>query len=184
MKRRYIILTGIPASGKSTIGLAIATSLGLEMLDKDEILEALFDTEGVGDVEWRTRLSRAADEILREKAVRSEGAVITSWWRHPLSTIASGTPVEWLSNLPGLLIEVHCVCKPHVATKRFKSRQRHEGHLDQFKPYSDLLTTFEQQAALGPLGVGLLIPVNTERSVEIPALVAKIDSVSKHQTAK
>jgi shikimate kinase len=83
MQRRYIILTGIPASGKSTIGLAIATSLGLEMLDKDEILEALFDTEGVGDVEWRTRLSRAADEILREKAVRSEGAVITSWWRHP-----------------------------------------------------------------------------------------------------
>lgn len=179
MQSRYIIVTGIPASGKSTVGLAIATSLGLELLDKDEMLEALFDAEGIGDVQWRTRLSRAADEILQERARRSGGAVITSWWHHPLSTVASGTPTEWLSNLQGFLIEVHCVCKPDVATKRFKSRERHRGHLDQFKPYSDLLATFEQQAALGPLGVGLLIEINTEQPVEIPALIARIDTVSK-----
>ena len=182
--RRYIITTGIPASGKTTIGLAIANALGLEMLDKDEILEALFDAKGVGDVAWRTHLSRAADEILREKAVRLEGAVITSWWRHPLSSTASGTPVEWLSNLNGVLIEVHCVCNPHVATKRFKSRQRHEGHLDQSKPYSDLLNTFEQQAVLGPLGVGLLIEVNTEQIVEISIVLARIDSLSKSESGE
>lgn len=182
MRRRHIIVTGIPASGKSTIGLAIAAALGLEMLDKDEILEALFNSRGVGDVQWRTSLSRAADEILRERALRSEGAVIASWWRHPLSTVASGTPVEWLSALQGVLIEVHCVCKPHVATKRFKSRLRHEGHLDRFKPYADLLATFQQQGALGPLGVGLLIEVNTERSEEIASLLAKIDSVSRHES--
>jgi len=38
---RYIILTGLPASGKSTLGRAVAAALGLPMLDKDDILEAL-----------------------------------------------------------------------------------------------------------------------------------------------
>lgn len=178
MQRRHIIVTGIPASGKSTLGLAIARRLGLKMLDKDEILEELFDSEGIGDVQWRTRLSRAADELLRERALASDGAVITSWWRHPSSMVASGTPVDWLSNLQGIRIEVHCVCNAQIATERFKLRQRHAGHLDRSKPYADLLMSFEQQATLGPLGVGLLVEVDTERVVELPALLATIDALS------
>jgi hypothetical protein len=57
------------------------------MLDKDEILEALFDSKGVGNAEWRAQLSRAADGTLQEKALRSHGSIIASWWRHPSSTL-------------------------------------------------------------------------------------------------
>src|SRR5438105_13412545 len=95
----YIIVSGVPASGKSTIGRCVAEALGLEMLDKDQILEAMFDDEGVGDGEWRTRLSRAADDVLKEKAFQSNGAVITSWWRYPASDLDSGTSVEWIASL-------------------------------------------------------------------------------------
>jgi glucokinase len=179
MQQRHIIVTGIPASGKTTIGQHIAAAFGLDMLDKDDILEALFNSRGVGDVQWRTRLSRIADEMLREQALKSEGAVIASWWRHPLSTVPSGTPVEWLSGLQGALIELHCVCDPRVATRRFKSRRRHEGHLDRSKPYGNLLATFQEQAALGPLGVGLLVEVNTERGVDMETLLARIASLSE-----
>src|SRR5690349_22393578 len=107
---RYLILTGLPASGKSTLGRAVAAALGLPMLDKDDILEALFDSLGVGDAEWRRRLSRAADEVLRRQALASHGAVLASWWRHPASGEESGTPCEWLRSLPGALVELHCVC--------------------------------------------------------------------------
>ena len=152
------------------------------MFDKDEILEDLFNERGVGDVRWRSELSRAADEILCERASRAGSAVIVSWWRHPRSTVVSGTPIEWLTDLPGTLIEVRCICDPAIAAERFKSRIRHRGHLDQFKSHSDLLPSFQQQAELGPLGVGALVEVNTERPVNLPDLVASIDCASQRLT--
>ena len=175
--QRYIIVTGIPASGKSTVGHAVAGALALEMLDKDEILETMFNSQGVGNAEWRARLSRMADETLQERALRSGGAVIASWWRHPASQIDSGTPVEWLSSLPGVVVELHCVCSPHVATERFLSRKRHEGHLDRTKTHAEVMASFQQYAALGPLGLGRVVEVNTDRTVEPGTLVAQIGSV-------
>ena len=177
--RFHIVVSGIPASGKSTIGRAIATALGLAVLDKDEFLEALFISQGIGDAEWRNHLSRMADEVLREKALCSDTAVITSWWRHPSSGLDSGTRVEWLSSLPGIVIEVHCVCSPQVAAKRFLSRKRHEGHLDHLKTHADVLTNFQQQAALGPLGFARIVKVNTEQTLEMSALLSQINSALK-----
>jgi AAA domain len=177
--QRHIIVSGIPASGKSTVGHAVAAALGFPILDKDEILEALFDTEGTGNAEWRTRLSRAADKTLQEMALRSNSAVITSWWRHPLSRVNSGTPVEWLSSLPGLVVELHCVCSPQVAAERFLARKRHEGHLDYLKTPDEVLTGLQEHAALGPLGIGRLVMVSTEQSVDLTVLLAQIDFQSK-----
>ena len=176
--QRHIIVTGIPASGKSTIGQAVAAALGLAMFDKDEILEALFNSRGVGNADWRRELSRAADDELKEKALRSEGAVISSWWHHPASNVDTGTPVEWLSSFPGVVVELHCVCSPHIAAERFRSRTRHEGHLDHLKTHAELLASFEQQAALGPLGLGRLVEVKTERNVDLEPVLAQIDIAS------
>ena len=171
---QHLIVTGIPASGKSTIARALAEALGFRMLDKDDILEELFNERGVGDAHWRTALSRAADEILRERAGRSESSVIVSWWRHPNSSVESGTPTEWLSELPGDLIEVSCICDPAIAAERFVSRKRHHGHLDQNKSSAGLLASFQQQAALGPLGLGRLVKVNTEGNVDLADVLAEI----------
>jgi hypothetical protein len=179
--QRHIIVTGIPASGKSTIGRAVATALGLTMLDKDEILEGLFNSRGVGNADWRRELSRAADEELKQKALRSEGAVISSWWHHPASNVDTGTPIEWLSSLPGVAVELHCVCSPHIAAERFMTRQRHEGHLDLLKTHAELLTSFEEQSALGPLGLGRLVQVNTERSVELRTVLAQVGSCQNRE---
>jgi hypothetical protein len=44
---RFIVVTGLPASGKSTVGVTVARALGLSLFDKDEILEALFEALGV-----------------------------------------------------------------------------------------------------------------------------------------
>ena len=173
--QRYIIISGIPASGKSTVGRAVAATLGLVFLDKDDFLEAMFHSRGIGDAQWRARLSRDADETLREQAFRSDGAVITSWWRHPSSQLESGTPVEWLSSLPGVVTELHCVCDPQIAARRFLSRRRHSGHLDHLKKRADVLTDFQQQAALGPLGLARVIEINTGGTVDVTALAAQID---------
>ena len=180
--RTNIVVSGIPASGKSTVGTIISTRLNMEFLDKDAILESLFESKGIGDAEWRSRLSREADEILRERALQSEGAVIVSWWRHPLSNANTGTATEWLSGLGGRCIEVYCVCDPAVAAERFARRKRHAGHLDQNKNYAELNESFEKHAQLGPLGLGALIKVATDQKLDENRLTKELQLLIANQT--
>ena len=171
---QFIVVTGLPASGKSTVGAAIAAQLGLPMYDKDHILEGLFERLGVGDAQWRTRLSREADEILQRQALGSPGAVIASWWRHPQSLVESGTSTEWLASLPSAVTELYCSCNPQVALERFVRRQRHAGHLDSTKSLPELRAQFEQSARHGPLGIGRLVTVYTEQPLELSAILREI----------
>lgn len=173
-KNRFIVVTGLPASGKSTVGAAVAAALGLPLFDKDDILEALFESLGMGDSQWRMRLSRAADEVLRRQALQSRGAVLTSWWRHPLSQVQSGTSPDWLGSLPGELIELHCRCKPETAAERFFARERHAGHFDGSKSHHEVLAEFERFAAHGPLGIGRAIEIDTELRLDLGALLRQL----------
>ena len=167
--RRLIIVLGLPASGKTTLGRALAGAHDLPFLDKDDILEALFESLGTGDDAWRERLSRASDSVLESIVRRLDGgAVLTSFWRHPLSKVARGTPVDWIGKLPATVVEVHCECPAQIAVTRFQDRVRHAGHNDGRRTAEQLLAQFEDLAALGPLGLGRLVQVDTsKRSVKV-----------------
>jgi adenylate kinase family enzyme len=162
MNARFIVMSGLPTSGKSTLGRAIAKTMRLPLLDKDDILEVLFESRGIGDADWRRRLSRIADQELIERATKLPSAVIASWWHHPRSSAASGTPTEWLQSLHGDLVEIYCVCSPNAAVSRFLGRARHAGHLDGQYTVEGLLESFQNQVAFGPLKVGRIIEVCTE----------------------
>ena len=99
MNKPFIVISGLPGSGKSTLGQYLAKGLGLRVLDKDAILERLFEAKGVGDIEWRRMLSRESDIILQAEATASDGAVLVSHWRLPGMPLNSGTPTDW----PGVL---------------------------------------------------------------------------------
>jgi hypothetical protein len=139
--------------------------LGLPLLDKDDFLDALFAERGVGDSEWRTLLSREADERFVIAAQQLPGACLVSWWRHRGVAAQSGTPTEWLSTLSAPIVEVHCRCRVPTAVERFLARQRHAGHLDGMRAHSSLLTEF---AALDdrPLGIGPVVDVDTETELD------------------
>ena len=175
MKAPFIVLSGLPASGKSTLGRAIAKALRLPMLDKDELLEALFESRGIGDADWRRRLSRIADQELIERATKLPAAVIASWWRHPDSLETSGTPSEWLSSLQGEVVEICCVCSPSVAASRFIERTRHAGHVDGRHTFEALLASFQVQASLGPLTIGRTLEVSTEGEPNVARLLGQLD---------
>jgi gluconate kinase len=171
---RFFVVTGLPASGKTTVGSAVAMGLQLPFIDKDAILETMFDENGIGDSAWRAKLSRSADLIMQRKAQASSGAVIVSWWRHPASGTDSGTSTEWLRSLPGEIVEIHCRCAPEVAVDRFFARRRHPGHLDEQKSRARELQTFAACAALGPVGTGRVLDVCTNGPVDVQALVAQL----------
>ncbi|MES9553793.1 AAA family ATPase [Streptomyces sp. NPDC088190] len=166
----YVVISGLPGSGKSTLARSLAERLSLPLIDKDVILESFYDSLGVGDHAWRSRLSRASDDIMLALAADARRAVLDNWWHHD-------TAPGRLQSLAGLLIEVHCDCDVALAAERFQARTRHRGHLDaQLTPRQ----VAERVAAVratypGPLNLGgPLLTVDTSRPADIAEITEKI----------
>ena len=170
----FVVVTGLPASGKSTLARQLSDALTLPLLDKDEILEGLFDHHGIGDGAHRSALSRVADKELEARAMSLPGAVLVSWWRHPRSLVDSGTPTQWLASLSAPCVELHCRCDPEVAVDRFFARARHPGHLDALKDRHQELARFRELALLGPLGLPTHIGIDAGKSVDIERVMGEL----------
>ena len=174
MRRLFIVVSGLPGSGKTTLARRLADALALPLIDKDDILEQLFDSKGVGDAAWRRALSRESDVIFQRKAATSDGAVLVSFWRLPGMATDSGTPTEWLAEIRGHIVHVQCTCKPEVAAARFDKRKRHAGHLDDRTSFEARLGNIQALCRLGPLTLGPCIDVDTTQDVDFDALVRNI----------
>ena len=117
MSRRFVVLSGLPCSGKSTLARRLAPALQLPVIDKDCILEELYESRGVGDALWRRRLSRESDVLFQAEAQTSAGAILVSFWHVPGMSPDSGTPTGWLAALSSRVVEVHCACAPEIAAE-------------------------------------------------------------------
>ena len=168
-----IVVSGLPASGKSTVGRSLSERLPLPFLDKDVILVALFDSLGSPDQDARSRLSRASDEVLYALAATTASAVLVNWWHHDTSSPAR------LNALATPLVEVFCECPVEVAARRFHSRTRHPGHNDPKQTnaeieasVSEVEPVFSETLRLG----GPLLRVDTSRPVDAMELAGRINA--------
>ena len=171
---RFVVVSGIPGCGKSTLGRALAQRLDTPFFDKDDILEALFDGLGCRDGEARQRLSRAADRVFESVARSCSKAILTSLWRHPSADATSGTPSGWLRDSNIRTVEVFCRCLPELAAKRFLERSRHEGHCDSAWSHATLVARARELATVLPLGVGTTIEVDTTDSIDTDMLAERV----------
>jgi hypothetical protein len=169
----FIVMTGIPASGKTSLALRLSPMLEMPIVDKDDILDGLITSAGAVGPSDRVGLSRKADTIMRKRVELQERAILASHWQRPEVSVTSGTPTEWLTDLPRI-IEVHCSCDPRTAVTRFVERTRHPAHGDAVVDPSELLAQFRSLAALGPLGIGRLVEVDTEGTPNVVQILRSI----------
>jgi hypothetical protein len=174
--RRFVVVSGLPGSGKSWLSGRLAPVLDLPVIDKDDILERLFDAKGVGDAAWRRALSRESDALFRDEAERSNGALLVSFWRLPGMPPDSGTPTDWIPTLSARIVNLHCECPPTIAAARYCQRRRHPGHLDDIKSRDEVLRTIQGVAGLKPLEVGARVECDTSFEVDLPLLARRISA--------
>src|SRR5689334_8206859 len=149
VNRRFVVVSGVPGSGKTTLAHRLSPILGLPVLDKDDILDRLFESDGTGDRAWRRKLSRRSDALFEQEASASAGAILVSHWHLSGMAPDSGTPTDWLRALADCIVNVHCICAPEVAANRFLGRTRHAGHLDKESSYDETLAGIRALANFG-----------------------------------
>ena len=168
----FVVVSGLAASGKTSVGEALARALDIPLISKDAIKEALFESVGYGDLTWSKSVSRAADAALVRLAQDLDAAVLDNFWYVE-------TASDLLAPISGPMVEVFCRCDPLVALERFESRTRHPGHADAERDPESMHALFAARAHKLPLGtLGPVLEVDTERPVDVDALAARVLAVA------
>jgi predicted kinase len=162
--QQIILVSGPPGSGKSTLAAPLAEALGFVLLSKDAIKEALFDSSHgrAGDEAYSSELSDAAMAVLLALAQRCPRAVLDANFKP-----RDAQQRECLAASGDAIVEVYCRCDPEVAMRRYARRAdtRHPAHaLKRLSP--ELIARHDR-----PLALGAVIEVDTNASVDFPALL-------------
>lgn len=162
MRPLHVLVGGPPASGKSTLAPALARELGLPLLAKDTVKDALLEVLGADDLDASRRLGRASVEVLFALARETGSAVVESVWHRSYA----GAQV---ARLPGDVVEVFCRAPREVLVARYRERAgtRHAGHFDDVRTPEEL---FGQQTSEPLAGPWPLVEVDTTRPVDVAAL--------------
>ena len=173
----FVVVTGAPEAGKTTVSTALAQELGLPRLAKDTLKAGLLEVLDAPDVESSRRIGSAAVAALLAVAAESSGAVLDSVWVHPDSAAR-------LRALPGTVIEVFCTCDLDELRRRY----RHRAEQRSGRPYDFDLERPERELwndrSLRPLGGGWpVITLDTTAAWDPPSLADAVRQAAEDVSA-
>lgn len=175
-----IVVSGLPASGKTTVGIQLADSLGISFLDKDDFLEDLFEKNGIGDAAWRRKLSNNSNLDFVKAAKTKSRVVLVSHWKSNDDSGPSGTPTDWIGENYKFVVELYCECPTKIAATRFSTRSRHAGHCDKDRSLQEIYQSMVEYEKYLPLKIGSVIKTDTTKEPDISEIADKIKLLSSN----
>lgn len=169
LPRRVVLVSGPPASGKTTLARPLAERLGFALLSRDDIKESLYTSldQPPGDLLASRRIGDAAMDLLWALAPHCPSVVLEANFR-------TRTPRDRarLASLQAALVEVHCRIPLDEASRRFARRALEERHhpahpLTAMSP--ERMAEYDTPFALGPV-----LAIDTTQPVDIDALAARV----------
>jgi predicted kinase len=128
-----VIVTGPPASGKSTLASRLAADLSLPAITKDGIKETLLEASGPVDVEESKHLGRAAWAVLWHVLEAELAARRSVLVEGNFSAVDADPHLRRLGETFAFTaLQVHCFAPVDVLYERYEARigERHPGHTD------------------------------------------------------
>jgi predicted kinase len=130
-----LVISGLPASGKTTLARRLAAELRLPLVGRDDIKERLFERLGWSDREWSKWLGVASWDLLywfvETQLAAGQSCVVESNFNPEWdSERIDGLAVRFRARL----IQFHCHAAGDVLVERYLDRvasgERHPGHAD------------------------------------------------------
>ncbi|NNH72044.1 AAA family ATPase [Nocardia uniformis] len=172
MDKLLVLINGLPASGKSTLGRALADTLGAQFLSKDIFKEALASC--LDNAETIPDLGAVAMEAIWALARATPlPVVIDSWWFKPRDLHFAEAGIKQIQ--PDRAVEIWCDVPPEVAKARYRARRRAPLFQDQHHLVADWRVWAEQAA---PLGLTPTVIVDTTRPIDCTDLADRIASAT------
>ena len=128
-----VIVTGPPASGKTSLAARLSTDCCIPLITKDGIKEAMLDEAGSVDREWSQRLGRAAWAVLWHLAEVELAAGRSALLEGNFSSEHGTVHLARLANRLDLAtLQIHCAAPIDLLYARYAERidGRHPGHAD------------------------------------------------------
>ena len=162
----FVVVSGPPASGKTTLARQLAPALGLPLIAKDTIKRALMTVLPAPDAETSRIIGTASVAAMLAVAAETAGAVLESVWHRSRARTD-------LHRLGGDVVEVFCRCSPEIAAHRYAVRAgtRAAGHFDAERTAREL---WNEEVAQPVAGGWPVIEADTTVPVELAPLVVRI----------
>lgn len=130
-----ILITGHPATGKTTLAHYLAQELRLPLIWKDQIKESLLETLGWSTPEWSRQLGVAAWRLLYQQIENLLQANVSHIVEANFDPrYANGRWQNLDRNYHFQLIQLRCETEPQTLLTRYRQRiqngNRHPGHVD------------------------------------------------------
>jgi predicted kinase len=165
-----IVVTGPPAAGKTVTARRLAADLGLPLIEKDVLKEALYDTLGPADLAWSRRLGAGVTEQLYRLAERFASLGVDALLESNFVTdLATPRFLKIADKHPFRALQVVCTADAETIAARYARRagtgERHPGHHD---------SLYGEEAVAGWL--------ERHRPLDLPGPVVIVDSSEGRET--